>query len=60
MTTIEKVTTGVTIVSIILFIVSVNSCVNEIEDAGGISGIIIEAGKEVNRISNEISKDEAL
>jgi len=57
MTTIEKAMIGVIVGAIILFVVSVNSCMNVIEDAGGMKNIIIEAGKEVKDMAREIGKD---
>lgn len=57
MITIEKKMIGAMLVCIIGMFVGCNGMVNEIEKAGGMKSIIVEAGKEIKDIGEEIAKD---
>lgn len=57
MTTIEKKILAVMAVITIFAAVSLYATVSAITEAGGVKQVIIEAGKEIKDISNEIDKD---
>lgn len=56
-TKIEKVFLGVLAVIVLFIGISVTYTVKAINEAGGIKTIIIEAGKEIKDIGEQITKD---
>ena len=56
MTKIEKQIIAVIALLFILIGTMVSSMVSEIEKAGGVKQVIIEAGKEIKEISKDIDK----
>jgi len=56
MTSFEKKMVGVAVVLAILLVGYIKLVSMEIEKAGGIKGIIIEAGKEIKDIKRQIEK----
>ena len=57
MTRIEKIVLIIIILLLLFICGSVYKTVSAINEAGGIKQIIIETGKEIKDISNQIDKD---
>jgi len=53
---IEKMIIGIICLMITIMIIAVVSFVNTINEAGGLTNVIIQAGKEINSIAAEIDK----
>ena len=57
MTKMEKQMVGGIVVAVLLMAFLVSSISRQINDAGGMRAIIVEAGKEVKSISKEITEE---
>lgn len=57
MTKVEKGVIGAIIGLALLTVISVSYTFYQIEEAGGMRQVLIEAGREVKSISEEVSKD---
>lgn len=56
MSKVEKVIIVITLVFVIVFGVSTCALISAVHDAGGISEVIIEAGKDIKDISRKIDE----
>lgn len=57
MTTIEKGILGTIGVLLVAMVAGVTYTVNAIEEAGGIKAVIVETGKEIKDIGEQIAED---
>ena len=55
----ERILFGVVFVALCATLVKAHFIMNELEEAGGIRGAVVEAGKEVKSIINEINEDDS-
>jgi len=57
MTSIEKVILGVICVIFVAMVLGATYTISAVEEAGGMKAVIIEAGKEIKDIGEQIAKD---
>ena len=57
MTLIEKGIVGIIGVQLVAIVIGVTYTVNAIEEAGGMKAVIVETGKEIKNIGEQIAED---